>query len=322
MQVLSKENSSPVFRGIFTALVTPFLPDGSLDLKAYERLIDAQLQSGVHGVVPVGTTGESPTLSAEEKLLLIRTAAAKCRGRALVIAGTGSNDTLKTIKDSKAASEAGADAVLVVTPYYNKPSQAGLDAHFRAIADESPVPVILYNVPGRTGVSLAAATVAKLSTHPKIVGIKEATGNLTLLTEIRQAVANQANRKKDKPFYSLSGDDVTFWPFMASGGDGVISVSSNVLPVCMRMMFEDWNEGRIGTGLALHEKLCHFFNTLFIESNPVPVKQVLGWQGRMNANVRLPLVGLHPESAEKLKRSWEALLPHLREDHPREDIHG
>ncbi|MBI3558706.1 MAG: 4-hydroxy-tetrahydrodipicolinate synthase, partial [Deltaproteobacteria bacterium] len=177
MQILSKENSRPVFRGIYTALVTPFLPDGSLDMKNYERLLDAQLAGGVHGVIPCGTTGESPVLSAEEKMLLIKTAAKKCKGRALVVAGTGSNDTHKTVQDSLAACEAGVDGLLVVTPYYNKPTQAGLEAHFRAVADSSTAPVILYNVPGRTGVSLAPTTVAKLSTHPRITGIKEATGN-------------------------------------------------------------------------------------------------------------------------------------------------
>ena len=322
MQILSKENSRPVFKGIYTALVTPFLPDGSVDIKNYERLLDAQLAGGVHGVVPCGTTGESPVLTNEEKLLLIKTAVKKCKGRALVIAGTGSNDTLKTVQDSVAACEAGVDGLLIVTPYYNKPSQSGLEAHFRAVADASTVPIILYNVPGRTCVSLAPATVAKLSAHPRIAGIKEATGNLGLLTEMRQAVAQQPGRKADAPFYFLSGDDITFWPFLACGGDGVISVSSNILPACMRMLFEDWNEGRNGSGLALHERLSHFFNMLFIEANPVPLKTLLARQGRMNAKVRLPLVDMDPENVEKLRRSWEALLPHLQKDNPREDIHG
>lgn len=321
MQILSKENSRPVFRGIYTALVTPFQKDGSIDIARYEQLLDDQLKSGVHGVVPCGTTGESPVLTSEEKKLLISTAVKKCKGRALVIAGTGSNDTAKTIQDSKAACELGVDALLVVTPYYNKPTQAGMEAHFKAVADQSSVPVILYNVPGRTNVSLAASTVAKLAAHPKVIGIKEATGNLALLTEMRGAVTKTLE-SKSKPFYFLSGDDVTFWPFLACGGDGVISVSSNVLPACMRMMYEDWNEGRVGSGLGLHEKLSHFFNMLFVEPNPVPVKAVLAWQGRMTDTVRLPLVSLSNESAEKLKQSWEALLPHLRRDLPREDIHG
>jgi 4-hydroxy-tetrahydrodipicolinate synthase len=317
MQILSNE-SSKKFEGVFTALVTPFLPDGAIDWKSYERLLDGQLASGVHGVVPCGTTGEAPTLSSEEKRALVEKAVSKCGDRALVIAGTGGNDTAATIRDSKAACTAGADAILVVTPYYNKPSQAGLEAHFRAVADESSVPVILYNVPSRTAVSLAPATVARLATHPQVVGIKEATGNLSLLAEMRAAVG----AKTTKPFYFLSGDDVTYWPFLACGGQGVISVASNILPSCLRMMFEDWKEGRIGSGLALHEKLAAFFGSLFIEANPVPVKTVLSWLNKMNPGTRLPLVALEPGNAEKLKASWMSLLPHLRNDRPREDLRG
>lgn len=316
MQILSNTNS---FRGVFTALVTPFLPDGSIDFKNYERLLERQIAAGINGVVPCGTTGESPTLTSGEKMQLVETAVRICKGQTLVVAGTGSNNTAKTIKDSKAACEAGADALLVVTPYYNKPSQAGLEEHFRAVADASSVPIILYNVPGRTNVSLAPATVAKLATHARIVAIKEATGNLALLMEMRAAV-NAVIGKKSFDF--LSGDDPTFWPFLASGGHGCISVASNVLPRSLRMIYEDWNEGRIGSGLALHEKLAAFFNVLFIEANPVPVKTLLSWQKHMSADVRLPLVGLTAESATKLKQTWETLLPHLRDDRPREDIHG
>lgn len=315
MQILSNTKS---FRGVYTAIVTPFLPDGSVDWKAYDRLLDQQIAGGVHGVVPCGTTGESPVLATEEKRQLIAKAVEKCKGRALVIAGTGSNDTAKAIKDTKMASEVGADAVLVVTPYYNKPSQAGMEAHFKAVADESSVPVILYNVPGRTNVSMTAATVAKLAMHSRIVGIKEATGNLALLMEMRSAVAAATN----KPFEFLSGDDPTFWPFLACGGHGVISVASNVLPRCMRMLYEDWHEGRMGSGLALHEKLSEFFNVLFVEPNPVPIKALMSWHGRMSPKTRLPLVDMTQDNAAKVKKCWESLLPHLREDRPREDIHG
>jgi len=318
MQILSNMNS---FKGVYTALVTPFLPDGSLDWRNYEALLDRQLQGQVHGVVPCGTTGESPTLSSDEKKRLIEIAVKKCGSKALVIAGTGSNDTTRTIHDSRIAEDCGAHALLVVTPYYNKPSQRGLEAHFTAVAEAVKTPVILYNVPGRTNVSLTAATVAKLSKHPRIVGIKEATGNLTLLTEMRNAVQTDGAGAK-KPFYFLSGDDPTFWPFLACGGDGVISVSSNVLPNCMRVMFEDWNEGRIGSGLSLHEKLGAFFNALFIEANPVPVKALMHWLGLMEATVRLPLADILPENAEKLRKVWESVLPHLRNDHAREDLHG
>ena len=316
MQILSNTKS---FRGVFTALVTPFLPNGSIDWKSYEQLLERQLAAGIDGVVPCGTTGESPTLTSEEKRQLVEATVKVCRGRCLVVAGTGSNDTVKTVKDSLAACEAGADALLVVTPYYNKPSQAGLEAHFRAVADAVSAPVILYNVPGRTNVSLTPSTVAKLAVHSRIVAIKEATGNLALLMEMKTAVAAAAPKKS---FDFLSGDDPTFWPFLASGGHGCISVASNVLPRSLRMIYEDWNEGRIGSGLALHEKLAAFFNILFIEANPVPVKTLLSWQKHMGADVRLPLAALMPESATKLKQTWESLLPHLRDDRPREDIHG
>jgi 4-hydroxy-tetrahydrodipicolinate synthase len=316
MQILSNTNS---FSGIFTALVTPFHPDGTVDRMSYEALIDSQLAAGVRGVVPCGTTGEAPTLVEEEKVLLVEIAARKCKGRALVVAGTGSNDTKKTIRASLEACKAGADALLIVTPYYNKPSQLGMEAHFRAIADTVSVPIILYNVPGRTGVSLTSTTVAKLAQHPRIIGIKEATGNLSLFTEMRTAVAERA---PDKAFYFLSGDDPTFWPFLACGGDGVISVASNVVPNCLRVMHEDWNEGRVGTGLALHDKLSAFFNLLFVEANPVPVKALLHRLGKMNSIVRPPLAEVLPENAAKLFKAWDALLPHLREDKPRENIHG
>jgi 4-hydroxy-tetrahydrodipicolinate synthase len=315
MQILSNTKS---FKGVFTALVTPFSDDGSVDWKSYEQLLERQLAGGVDGVVPCGTTGESPTLTSADKKQLVERAVKRCKGHALVIAGTGSNDTAKTLLDSKVASEAGADALLVVTPYYNKPSQSGLEAHFRAVADSSNAPIILYNVPGRTNVSLAPATVGKLAHHPNIIGIKEASGNLSLLVEMRMAVAKATS----KPFYFLSGDDPTFWPFLACGGHGVISVASNVLPRCMRMLFEDWNEGRIGSGLALHERLVEFFNALFIESNPVPVKTLLSWQKHMTDTVRLPLAAMQPENISKLRHAWSALLPHLQQDRPREDVHG
>lgn len=306
MQTSSNTSS---FRGVFTAIVTPFLDNGEIDWKNYEKLLDFQLTGGVHGIIPCGTTGESPTLSGDEKAKLVEIAVERCRGKARVIAGTGSNDTKATIDNSKRACAAGADALLVVTPYYNKPSQAGLEAHFRAVADASPAPVILYNVPGRTGVSLAAATVAKLAAHPKIVGIKEATGNLGLLSEMRTAVRAAVPAKS---FVFLSGDDITFWPFMACGGDGVISVASNVLPRGMRRLFDASEARRLESGLALHEQLSAFFNGLFIEANPGPVKHVLSWTQEINDRPRLPLVPVQPDTSQKLKKIWSALPAEMR----------
>lgn len=323
MPTLSVESSkAPTsFKGIYTALVTPFLPDGAIDWKSYEALLEAQLRGQVHGIVVCGTTAESPTLAIEEKRDLIKMAVQKCRSRAFVVAGTGSNDTMKTIRDSQAACQLGVDALLVVTPYYNKPSQAGLEAHFNTVANECSAPIVLYNVPGRTGVSLAATTVAKLARHPRIVGIKEATGNMALMSEMKVAVDTALAGTK-RHFSFLSGDDVTFLPFLACGGDGIISVASNVLPNCMRMLFEDWMEGRVGSAQALHDKLTLFFNALFIEPNPVPTKAILSWNEKMGSNVRLPLVEMQPENAKKVKQVWDALLAHLKADRPREDIHG
>lgn len=316
MRILSKENC---FRGIYTALATPFTPEGAVDRDAWNGLLKAQLKAGVHGVVACGTTGESPTLSSDEKMALIQSAVQACspaKGKTIVIAGTGSNDTRETCEFTARVSELGVDACLVVTPYYNKPSQAGLERHFQLVADASKVPVILYNVPGRTGVSLTPATVAKLATHPNIAGIKEASGDLDLFMRMRAAVRHETKR----PFYFLSGDDTTFWPFLAMGGDGLISVASNALPGCMKMIFENWNEGRTGAGFALFEKLHPLLRNLFVEANPVPLKQILSYIGKTTAIVRPPLAPLSPENAAKLKTAWDALLPHLKEDRPREEL--
>lgn len=315
MQILSRTNS---FKGVYTALVTPFADDESIDWKAYEALIHAQLAARVHGVVPVGTTGETPNLSDEEKLELISRAVALCKDKALVIAGTGTNSTTDSMEFTIKACSLGIDAALVVTPYYNKPSQAGLIAHYQAIADVTSVPLILYNVPSRTGVSLSAASVGELAKHPNIGGIKEASGDLNLFFQMKDAV--QKNRKT--PFFFLSGDDTTFWPFLACGGDGTISVASNIVPNCMRMLFEDWNEGRVGQGLALFTRLHEFFESLFIESNPVPLKTLFAETKRMRADVREPLAPLLPENRAKLLAVWNSLLPHIQQDKPREDLHG
>jgi 4-hydroxy-tetrahydrodipicolinate synthase len=309
MQTSSKK-SSKQFEGVYTALVTPFLADSTVDWKSYDSFIDEQLAAKVHGVVPCGTTGESPTLTSDEKAKLIEIAVKKCKGKAFVIAGTGSNDTAATIEASKKACALGVDGLLIVTPYYNKPSQTAMQAHFLAVAEASSVPIILYNVPGRTGVSLSADTVAKLAQHPKIVGIKEASANMALLSEMRVAVAAATS----KPFTFLSGDDVTYWPFLACGGDGVISVASNVLPGCMRLLLECWQDSKLDEGLLLHEKLSAFFNVLFIEANPVPIKALLAYENRMTAKTRMPLGEIAPENFEKLKRVWTALPAPIRND--------
>ncbi len=315
MRILSKEN---YFKGVYTALVTPFSNSGKIDFNAWDKLLEKQINGGIHGVIPCGTTGESPTISESEKIQLIEHTVKKCSGKIQVIAGTGSNDTAKTVEFNSKVSKLGVDACLVVTPYYNKPSQAGLQAHYEAIADSSQVPLILYNVPGRTAVSLSAATVAALALHEKIAGIKEASGNINLFLEMKEAV----RAKTKKPFFFLSGDDLTFWSFLGSGGDGAISVASNLFPNSLRMLYEDWNEGRVGAGLALFEKFLPFFETLFIEANPVPVKTILSEIGLIDFNVRLPLVSLTDDNRKKLLTTWNALLDHLKKDRPREDLRG
>ena len=315
MRILSKENC---FRGVYTALVTPFSNSGKIDFNAWDRLLEKQITGGTQGIIPCGTTGESPTLSEAEKINLIEYSVKKCSGKIQVIAGTGNNDTAKTVEFNAKVSKLGVDACLVVTPYYNKPSQAGLKAHYEAIAEASQVPLILYNVPGRAVVSLAPATVAELALHEKIVGIKEASGNINLFLEMKEAVRT----KTKKPFFFLSGDDLTFWPFLGSGGDGAISVAGNLFPNCLRMIFEDWCEGRVGAGLALFEKLLPLFETLFIEANPVPIKTILSEIGLIDFNVRLPLVSLTEENRTKLLATWNALLEHLKQDRPREDLRG
>lgn len=294
------------WEGAFTALATPFTVKGDVDWAAYERLLERQLRGGISGVIPCGTTGESPTLTKEEKLKLIELAAKACKGKALVLAGTGSNNTMASVELSKAACDHGADGLLIVVPYYNKPSQAGLEAHFTAIADAVEKPVILYNVPGRTITSLTATTVGHLARHPRIIGIKEATGNMAVLTEMREQVARLA---PSRAFTWLSGDDPTLLPFLAVGGQGVISVASNILPGAMVRLCKGGP-----TAFKEFETLFAFFNALFVEANPVPCKTVLQWLGLCESAVRLPLVGLAPESEAKLRRAWEALPAEYRQE--------
>jgi 4-hydroxy-tetrahydrodipicolinate synthase len=286
-------------RGVFTALVTPFQPDGRVDMDAFKRLLKDQATAGVDGVIPCGTTGESPTLSHEEKKTLIRTAIDELKGtRVQVIAGTGSNDTAETVELSQWASAAGAAGVLVVTPYYNKPSQAGLEAHFRAVADAVHCEVMLYNVPGRTGVSLAAETIVRLAEHPRIRSLKEATGNIAFTSEILDKLT-LARRS----LALFSGDDATYLPFLAVGGSGVVSVASNLFPRAMVALQKAVDEDRLGDARALHARFYPLFRDLFVESNPVPVKAALELLGFCGSHVRAPLVTLSETSKATLVRA-------------------
>lgn len=293
--------------GVFTALVTP-MKGGALDLPALERHVAAQLAAGVHGLVPVGTTGEAATLCPAEIAQVISATVAQARGRAFVMAGVGSNSTKTTIDNARRAADLGVDGLLVVTPYYNKPSQNGMFDHFAAVAAAVDLPITLYSVPGRTGVELGAATAARLaSACPNIVSIKEAGGRCERVSELRLACGAD--------FAVHSGDDALTLPFMALGAVGVISVASNLLPREMVALYDAWQSGDAAAALALHEGIFDLLRQLFVESNPVPVKAALAASGQMSAEVRAPLAALMPVSQTALGESlarfekWRAAVP-------------
>ncbi len=286
-----------MFTGTYTAIVTPFKKD-KIDEPALERLIKAQIKGGVDGIVPVGTTGESPTLSYEEHIQVIDLAVKFADGRVKVLAGTGANSTSEAVYLTKAAEEAGADGSLQVAPYYNKPTQEGLFQHFREIARSTKLPIILYSIPGRCGVEIGVDTVKRLAdAHTNIVGIKEAGGNADRVSQLRAALG--------KDFTILSGDDSLTLPFMAVGAQGVISVASNVIPRDVAQMVRAFTSGKISTALKLHEKLYPLFKDLFIESNPGPVKAALAMMGQIDEEIRLPLVPISAKSREVLRAAMK-----------------
>lgn len=286
-------------RGVFTALVTPFNSKNELDLEAFKRILQDQRDAGVAGVIPCGTTGESPTLSKDEKKKLILTALETLKGSGVkVLAGTGSFDTSETVEFSRWASDQGVDGLLVVTPYYNKPSQAGLVAHFRAVADAVSCPVMLYNVPGRTGISLTAETVTELARHPRITSIKEATANVAFASEILDQL-----RLGNSLMTVLSGDDAAFLPLLSVGSHGVVSVASNLFPRAMVAIQKNFSSGKISEAVQLHQRFYPLFRDLFIDSNPVPVKHAMALVGLCGPGVRAPLAPLSPAHVEKLEAS-------------------
>jgi 4-hydroxy-tetrahydrodipicolinate synthase len=287
------------FAGTHTALVTPFR-DGAFDREAFESLIESQISGGVEGIVPVGTTGESPTLSHEEHSEVIETAIGCAKGRCRVIAGTGSNSTAEAISLTRAAERLGADAALLVAPYYNKPSQEGVYRHYRAIAGAVGLPIILYSIPGRCGIEIAAETVARLATDcTNIVGIKEAGGSVERVSQLQQALPAE--------FEILSGDDSLTLPFLSAGGVGVISVASNLLPGQISALVRAWREGRVDEAVEAHRLHYRLFKDLFIEPNPVPIKYALSLKNAMSAEVRLPLCEMSAANKEKLRATLTAL---------------
>ena len=278
-----------MFKGSIPALVTPMRDDGTIDFAAWDALLDFHLREGTDGVVVGGTTGESPVLECSELEELVRRAKARVAGRIPVIAGSGTNGTAKSVVLSKVAAAAGADALLVVTPYYNKPTQDGLFRHFTAIADAVDVPVILYNVPGRTACDMLADTVARLSHHPRIAGVKEATGDVA---------RGEAILEQSRPgFVLLSGDDPTAAGLIRIGARGVISVTANVAPRAMHELCDAALAGRHEAAAAIDERLVPLHKALFVEANPIPVKWAVQRMGLIGPGIRLPLTplsaGLH-----------------------------
>jgi len=282
-----------MLKGSLVAIVTPMHDDGSLDLPALKNLIDFHVSAGTDGIVIVGTTGESPTVDVEEHCLLIKTTVEHVAKRIPVIAGTGANSTSEAIALTKKAKELGADACLLVAPYYNKPTQEGLYQHFAAVAQAVDIPQIIYNVPGRTGVDIQNDTTLRLAQLPNIVGIKDATGGIERGTDLLL--------RAPKDFAIYSGDDATGAALMLMGGHGVISVTANVAPAAMHQMCVDAMAGRAKEASAINAKLFALHQKLFVEANPIPVKWVLQQMGMIQTGIRLPLVNLSQQHHETLK---------------------
>jgi 4-hydroxy-tetrahydrodipicolinate synthase len=280
-----------MFRGALTALITPLRHD-RVDEDALARLVEQQISAGIDGLVPCGTTGEASTLSLSEHLRVVEIVVREARGRVPVLAGAASNDTRKAVEIARACKQLGADGTLQVTPYYIRPTQAGLVAHFIAIAEQSDLPVVVYNVPGRTAVDLLPETVAELARHPRLVGIKEATADLNRAARLRELLGPNSQ------FSLLSGDDFTVFPFLALGGHGVISVTSNVAPQWVAALIDAAAAGRWDDARAAHDRHYPLARALFGQPNPIPVKAAMALLGRCSPEMRLPLVAIDPHSRE------------------------
>jgi len=286
-----------MFQGSIVALVTPMNKDGSLDINSFNNLLDFHVQNKSDGVVVVGTSGEAPTIDFDEHISLINKAVKFIRGRIPVIAGTGANSTKEAIFLTQEAKNAGVDGCLLVTPYYNKPSQKGLYEHYKAINDAVDIPQVLYNVPARTSCDLENDTVIKLSHLPNIVGIKDATGDLTRIENLKNKVADN--------FIFISGDDITFLDYLKKGGKAVISVTANVRPLMMHEICNLVKENKIEDAEKLNHKLELLHKAMFIESNPIPVKWMLTKMGLIQQYIRLPLVELDPSNTKILNEGYK-----------------
>jgi 4-hydroxy-tetrahydrodipicolinate synthase len=289
MQVYAEEHA--MFKGSIVALVTPFR-DGAVDEETLRRMVDYQIENGTDGISPCGTTGEASTLDYDEHMRVIEIVIQQVNGRVPVIAGTGSNSTTEAIELTRKAKKLGADGVLLVSPYYNKPSQEGLYRHFRAIADAVDIPQVLYNVPGRTGVNMLPQTVARLAEHDSIVAIKEATGSLQQASELMELCGDKID--------VISGDDFITFPMMACGATGVISVVANIMPREVASLVDAFYDGDMDEARRLHLGLLNISNAMFIETNPVPVKTAAALMGLCAEELRLPLAPLGDASRATL----------------------
>ncbi len=287
------------FTGAGTALVTPFTRSGDLDEAAVRRLGRRQIDAGIHFLAPCGTTGENPTLTAAERRRIVEILVEEAGGKLPVLAGAGGYNTKEVIELARELARAGAGGLLSVTPYYNKPTQEGLYQHYRAIAESTVLPIVVYNVPGRTGVNVEVATLLRLAAIPNIIGVKEASGNMQQMCEICRAVPSD--------FLVLSGDDAMALPLMAVGGRGVISVISNELPSEVARMIEAAERNDLAAARAIHHRIMPLMLANFIEANPVPVKAAMAAMGLVEETYRLPLVGPKPESKERIVKALKAL---------------
>ncbi len=286
-----------MFKGSIVALITPFR-DGKVDEKAFQSFVDWQITQGTEAVVPCGTTGESPTLSHTEHKRVVELCVEVAKGRVPVIAGSGSNSTEEAIDLTRHAKSAGADAALVVTPYYNKPTQEGLYQHYKAINDAVDLPVIIYNIPPRCVVDMSVVTMARLAALPNIVGVKDATNDLARPMRTRAAIGPD--------FAMLSGEDVTAVAFMAQGGDGCISVTANVAPRACADMHAAWRRGETAAAMSINERLLRLHDALFCETSPAPVKFACSLLGKSTPEVRLPLVAATPQAQETVRAAMRS----------------
>jgi 4-hydroxy-tetrahydrodipicolinate synthase len=281
-----------MFKGSFVALITPFR-NGAVDESAFQEHVAWQLAQGTHGLVPIGTTGECPALEEDEQERLIALTVEVAKGRVPVIPGTGFNSTAHTIHATKIAKKAGADAALVVCPYYNKPTQEGLYQHFKAVHDATDIPIVIYNIPGRTAVEMSVQTMARLAKLPNIIGVKDSTNDLTRPVKTRLTIEGE--------FSMLSGEDGTAVAFLAQGGDGCISVTANVAPAQLSQMHEAWQKGNIATMQQINARLMPLHDALFAETSPAPVKYAASLLGRCTPEVRQPLWQTMPETQQKVE---------------------